>query len=234
MENLSSYLRHSQKSIDLLKEYFYVKALETVVIGFELDENSQGTMYYSTDKITWKSCSSGFRPAFSKNNIIYFKSDITGTTKLGKLNIEGKCDIGGNIMSLLYGDDFIGKTEVTIAMCSIFDGCPIVDASKLKLPATVLTIAGCYSYMFSDCINLVSAPELPATTLTQHCYGSMFSGCTSLVNVPEILPATTLATSCYSSMFYGCSSLVTAPEFPIFDISYDYTHEDLNVCLNTM
>ena len=81
-----------------------------------------------------------------------------------------------------------------------------------ELPAT--TLAGsCYQSMFSGCSSLVTAPELPATTLAGYCYYSMFSGCSSLVTAPE-LPATTLAISCYYYMFSGCSSLVTAPELP--------------------
>ena len=67
--------------------------------------------------------------------------------------------------------------------------------------------------MFSGCSSLVTAPDLPATTLAPHCYDSMFFDCNSLTTAPE-LPATTLADSCYTSMFVGCSSLVTSPELP--------------------
>ena len=67
--------------------------------------------------------------------------------------------------------------------------------------------------MFQDCTSLVTAPELPATTLTGNCYNGMFWGCTSLTTAPE-LPATTLAQVCYGYMFNGCTSLNTAPELP--------------------
>ena len=81
----------------------------------------------------------------------------------------------------------------------------------------------CYSYMFSGCRGLVTAPELPAKTLANYCYYSMFIGCTSLVTAPE-LPATTLAGSCYSGMFSGCNGLVTAPELPATTLaSYCYS-----------
>ena len=60
--------------------------------------------------------------------------------------------------------------------------------------------------MFYNCRSLITAPELPATTLTNYCYDSMFYGCTSLVTAPT-LPATTLAGYCYQNMFDGCSSL---------------------------
>jgi hypothetical protein len=60
--------------------------------------------------------------------------------------------------------------------------------------------------MFSGCTSLTTAPELPATTLTNYCYQYMFSGCTSLTTAPE-LPATTLTNYCYDYMFQGCSRL---------------------------
>ena len=68
----------------------------------------------------------------------------------------------------------------------------------------------CYIYMFYGCSSLTTAPELPATTLTNLCYDSMFGNCSSLTIASE-LPATTLARSCYRDMFRNCSSLTTAP-----------------------
>ena len=67
--------------------------------------------------------------------------------------------------------------------------------------------------MFNECTSLTTAPELPATTLTNYCYNDMFSGCTSLTTAPS-LPATTLAIGCYRLMFDGCTSLTTAPSLP--------------------
>lgn len=49
--------------------------------------------------------------------------------------------------------------------------------------------------MFKDCTSLTTAPELPATTLTENCYDSMFYGCTNLNSI------TMLATNIYAS---GC------------------------------
>lgn len=71
-----------------------------------------------------------------------------------------------------------------------------------------------FGYAFYGCTNLTSAPELPATTLSNRCYDSMFQGCTSLTSVPEQLPAVNLAIGCYASMFQGCTSLRSSPELP--------------------
>ena len=40
--------------------------------------------------------------------------------------------------------------------------------------------------LFLDCTSLVSAPELPATTLADYCYRYMFSNCSSLTQAPEL------------------------------------------------
>ena len=126
-------------------------------------------------------------------------------------------EVEGNIMSLIYGDDFKNKLTISsaYAFTGLFRECAnLVSAENLILPATTLA-NGCYLSMFRDCTKLTTVPELPATTLAQNCYSTMFKGCTSLTTVPSnLLPATTLANNCYSAMFMRCTSLTTAPELP--------------------
>ena len=118
----------------------------------------------------------------------------------------------GNIMSLIYGDDFKNKLAIssTYAFARLFRNCTkLVSAENLILPATTLA-SYCYYEMFDGCSSLTTAPALPATTLAEYCYNSMFNGCTSLTKAPK-LPATTLAEGCYNSMFWNCTSLTTVP-----------------------
>ena len=133
-------------------------------------------------------------------------------------------NVYGNIMSLFYGDDFVGQTEYprgSNVAASFLAGTLVVDAGNLILPAITLTEGG-YQSMFENCTALTTAPELPATTLEDSCYATMFYGCTSLTTAPE-LPATTLTLGCYSFMFYNCTSLTTAPELPATTLaSYCY------------
>ena len=145
--------------------------------------------------------------------MILFKNELENYDNLFSESTAG-FEVYGNIMSLIYGDDFIGKTEISpSAFIALFDYCTgLTSAENLILPATTLA-SGCYNYMFWGCTSLVTAPELPATTLANGCYSDMFNGCTSLVTAPE-LPATTLASGCYGFMFGNCTSLVTAPELP--------------------
>lgn len=152
---------------------------------------------------------------------------------------SGSLTVSGNIMSLVYGDDFIGKTfnqEYQFAYLFV-DGAGVVkDISNLvlpsstskygyrcmfwmntsfttapELPATTLT-ENCYYHMFYK-NHLTTAPSLPATKLVQSCYSEMFYQCTSLTT-PPTLSSTSLAANCYSSMFYGCTSLSSAPNLP--------------------
>ena len=126
----------------------------------------------------------------------------------------------GNIMSLIYGDDFKNNSTISsrYTFAWLFRDCAkLISAENLILPATKLTNY-CYYYMFSDCTKLTTAPSvLPATKLADYCYSYMFKGCTSLTTAPA-LSATKLATYCYYGMFQGCTSLKTAPVLPAIDL----------------
>ena len=115
-------------------------------------------------------------------------------------------NIQGNIMSLVYGDNFVGKTTMsgTYNFCSLFKQSMAVSAENLILPATSLT-NHCYRAMFSKAHNLTVAPALPATTLGEYCYYYMFEEC-AISSAPE-LRASTLVSNCYGNMFTGCRSL---------------------------
>jgi hypothetical protein len=143
-------------------------------------------------------------------------------------------------MSLLFGDDFVGKTDLTVcgdyAFFGLFSNAYylmengldaqtyLIDAKNLILPATILS-NHCYYGMFIGCTSLTSVPELPATMLADYCYGETFSMCTSLTTAPE-LPATTLAEGCYWAMFTGCTNLnyikMLAPDISAYSCLEDW------------
>ena len=138
-------------------------------------------------------------------------------------------NVEGNIMSLIYEDDFRDKMSFRRgrALFGCFHGLSIISAENLILPATTLN-AECYREMFQGCTGLTSAPELPATTMADWCYNSMFEGCASLTTAPA-LPATTMAEGCYYYMFWNCTSLTTAPELPattLVESCYSYMFQD--------
>ena len=153
-------------------------------------------------KVLWKGV--GIRMAY-----------IDSGNNYSKFTSTGNFNVSGNIMSLLYGDNFARQTSFAsgsqYTFCNLFSSCTkLISAGNLILPATTLA---CYLWMFSGCSSLQTSPVLPATTLAERCYSNMFYNCTSLTTAPE-LPATTLANQCYGQMFRNCRSLTTAPELP--------------------
>ncbi|MBR5915422.1 MAG: hypothetical protein IKZ57_03115 [Spirochaetia bacterium] len=123
----------------------------------------------------------------------------------------GTVEASGNVMSLV--DKTCESTSIPSEGCfaSLFEGCTNL-VSPPELPATSLQ-NNCYQGMFRDCSSLAAAPALPATALSVGCYNAMFYGCTALTSAP-VLPATTLTVDCYSGMFHGCTALTAAPVLP--------------------
>lgn len=206
----------------------YIEAIEDIDIQFG------NTYEYSKDNTTWEIGTSETAISAIKGEKVYFRSSgITADHNEGIgtfIVSNGKCNVGGNIMSMAYGADFEGKTEITqkYQFYQLFyQATQIVDTSRLVLPATTLA-KYCYCNMFYGCTSLVNAPALPATTLASNCYSDMFEGCTSLVNAPA-LPATTLANACYHAMFSGCTNLSEAPALPattLVNYCYEFMFQD--------
>lgn len=167
----------------------------------------------SLDQVTWRDPTSSY-VRVNAGEKVYIKCAMRSSTRIWladsmSTGTSRDMSVGGNYMSLFYGDDFTGY-ETTFPYEAtpnrdgyLFSNC--LSAKEMILPATTLFV-GCYSNMFKDNSRLVDAPELPVTTLVNGCYESMFQGCTSLTTAPE-LPARTLDNTCYQNMFYGCTSL---------------------------
>lgn len=123
-------------------------------------------------------------------------------------------NLEGNILSMIYRDDFIGK-DTYQDFSGFFEHSNVVSAENLCLPSKVCY--GCYERMFGDCKHLVKPPVLRARDLSglqgTSCYDSMFEGCTSLTEAPE-LPSTKLGVGNYYRMFRDCTSLTSAPKLP--------------------
>lgn len=182
-----------------VNNYLTIDALEdglTIIFPQDLE--------YGIDGLGWQRLPAGkSSPPIKKGQTISFKAELvpTGLYGIGSFLIDKKCNLLGNVMSILASNELIancfeGLFEDCITICSVSEG---------FLPATTLA-DDCYVRMFHGCTSLVNAPDLPATTLASFCYYEMFHGCTSLVNAPE-LPAIYLKSRCYEYMFYGCSKV---------------------------
>lgn len=160
----------------------------TLSIGGAKEWN--GTVEYSTDHNTWTEWDGSEISSSGQKLYLRGSGNTTFSIDYGAcLSLSARAACSGNIQTLL----------------------------EYSNPPTSIPESFCYSFMFSDCTNLITAPALPATTLAEECYAGMFYGCTSLTQAPA-LPATTLADGCYRGMFEGCTSLkissTKSPEYP--------------------
>lgn len=257
---------------DYAKDYLTFVALNDGTFTFAPKDDN--VISYSLDNgDTWTELEANTNtPTVAKGKKILWKGEMTPSNGIGIFTSTGRFDVEGNVMSLLFGDNFKGQTDLTgyrNAFVDLFrnlipagdryrfNPCYVVNAENFILPATILeygcygsmfygcaslTIAPkllattlavlCYDSMFSSCKNLITAPELPATEIVAYCYSSMFEGCTNLVNVPSVLPGNILKFRCYERMFKDCTSLTTAPE--ILATSMDEEDYHLGQCCMEM
>lgn len=190
--------------------------VDTSVLG-----TVQPNFEYSTDGgMTWTTWDVTTTIPFGNGTDLYLRG--SNTQLGGSSNSEhtkfvfstsSQVDCSGNIMHLLdYTQDltsFPAGSERNFQQ--LFRNCTALISAP-ELPATTLT-PNCYRYMFGGCINITSASSLPATALEGYCYYGMFQNCSSLAACPD-LQATTLAQYCYGLMFGGCTSITTPPVLP--------------------
>ena len=188
---------------DYSKMYLTIEALEDGEIKFDK------RLYYSINNGEWMEKSGIAYPtiAVSNGDKVRFKGSVSpdkgffSTTKT-------RFNVYGNVESLKYGDNFIGKTDF-LKMKAMFSNSNVVSAKNLIIPSPIVINPdddAPFENMFYNCKQLIEAPALPATTLDAYSYRYVFYGCISLTTAPE-LPAATLASNCYNQMFYGCTNL---------------------------
>lgn len=197
-----------KKDVDYSLRYFTLKALQAGTFmhsNFDVDYSVDGGH-------RWATLSAGSStPTVQAGTKVMFRGNITPSTSYGVGTFTGtnNFEAEGNVMSLLYGGNFVGQKDLTgknYAFHKLLNGASyLTSVENLSLPATTLS-SSCYRMMFCSCTSLTTAPELPATTLERSCYSNMFKYCKSLIAAPE-LPATILANYCYEYMFYFCSKL---------------------------
>ena len=239
--------------IDYSTQYLTFDILQSGNIGYKMSTN---TLQYSKNGgATWTNGSpstnipvnAGDKVLLKFTNPVLYKVNDTSTQTNGICKFYTDCNFNlyGNIMSLIYGDDFndnqkmlvlpvmqdnYGNTVDMNHLLNLFFGCSrLISAENLVLPATVIK-EQCYNGMFQNCTSLTTAPSvLPAAYVTGFSYSYMFNSCRSLVNAPQ-LPATTVGRGGYSNMFEGCTNLVNAPQLPATSLGIDCYQEMFYNC----
>lgn len=177
----------SQK--DYSKEYLTFKIKSNGYIRWMCSTSSDvKTISYSKDNgNTWSAITSslgsqtddsgGVKISVSTGDIVLFKGSNVSYGDGGYYSAFERtfveCEVYGNLMSMIYGDNFINKTlsAGTYNFRNFFSyASGITSIENLILPATVTS--DCYEWGFQGCI-FPKAPVLPATSLTTRCYRRM-------------------------------------------------------------
>ena len=221
-------------------EYLTFVALEDttfkLTIGSAVSESILSSISYSTDDgETWNTTNNVdsqtvtiTTPTISEGEKVLWKGSGTGVSTTIDNNdrpstssifsSSGEFNVEGNIMSLIYDDDFSDKKSVqgTYNFALLFysynmpDTAKVVSAKNMVLPIGAVSTC-CYFRMFQGCPLLVEAPSMfDAVSIAASGCMSTFWHCENLETAPE-LPATTLADSSYRAMFEGCSALTKSP-----------------------
>ena len=199
-------------------QYFTLVAIDTLVVHYiQLTDAEYQDFYYSRDNgANWVEWSVGNTVTLQPEGRIIVKGNLLSSIR--NLSVKFLCQTGrhkaeGNVMSLIYGDDFLDKTTVPTGwgFSALFSGDDkLVDAENLILPLTEIT-KECYRATFYDAASLVKGPKvLPAKIMMDRCYESMYAGATSLIEAPQVF-ATKSAISFAYNMFARCESLTESP-----------------------
>lgn len=216
-------VHYTPKPYDYSINYLTFEPLEDGTFSF-----TTNNIDYSLDEgKTWTTLVAGANtPIINSGNKILWKADeLTSTSSngIGTFSSTGQFEVYGNVMSLVYGDDFENNKNFPASSSDnfvrLFLNCSkLTNAKNLILPATTLEL-GCYKEMFRDCILLTTAPVLPAEALVPECYTRMFYNCSSLNYVEANFKSGLDASSCLNDWLSGVSSHGEFIKNPLLSIS---------------
>ena len=116
-----------------------------------------------------------------------FRGELTPNSSvgIGTFTINKKCNLKGNCMSMLFGDNAANNYSLSGKNYAFYK-------------------------LFYNCSNIVNVDSnlLPATTLANYCYQFMFQGCTKL-NYIKMLATNISASNCLSNWVNSVSSTGT-------------------------
>ena len=181
-------------------------------------------IYKSNDGTSWTlfgtTAYPGITLTMQPNEIVYLRCNngqmASGWNDYNTINCSKDYEVAGNIMSLLYGENFTGE-ETTFNSknycfdCLFYGSTTLKKADRLIMPSTD-TGAGGYYRMFSGCSGLETPPIM--TTGIKSGYGGMqemFYNCSSLIATPQFTANIKNHTNRnFSKLFYNCSSITLA------------------------
>ena len=189
------------------ESYFYAISYDSASLS---PANSAVTIYYSTDTgdtKTWTEFTSAVTLSYNKT---YFKANTADLNVGNKIfDATANYEIGGNIMSLIFGDDFKTKDSYiksVVGNDALFSGDTyLVDAYSLVI--NLNSASHSFDSLFRNCTSLTSGPEkIVIRDAGQLALPSTFSGCTSLTTAPEII-VENIAFFSFFNVFANCTNL---------------------------
>lgn len=177
------------------------------------------------DTVQWKGTATKYSNGITTDNYNDTIQDLSTYAS----NFDATCNynIYGNIMSLLHGDNFVNKIELTteFTFAGLFgtydtSRTRLKNAENLVLPAIILT-NGCYTYMLSCNTALKTCPKiLPYRGIgLTRMYQSMFANCcktsdlaTESIAAPLILCKGSTANNCWMYRMFGSAQYINKVE----------------------
>ena len=232
-------------------QYFTTEALaDNCVLTLNIAKNVSTTnvkgFYYSRDRITWtpilntaNTSQTVSLPAINTGEKYYWKgvnfaisengtySEST-TLKNVHLSASANFKVYGNMFSMLYGDDFIGKNyfpddTVNYIYSGFFlNNTYLIDASNLYFPGQ--HTKG-FTYTTTDTVD-------PTPDEVINSFNDLFNGCTNLEYGPIIEMLTIIGNSSIKRLFKNCTNLKSFTMYCInvpqgFQVNTDM-YSDLN------
>lgn len=244
----------------LKEKYLTFEIISAGTITWAYSNSGGRTVYYRKNGGNWTSLTStstGVSFNVSAGDIVEWKGNNSSytqnTSSYNHFIGSATFNLSGNILSLVYGDNFSDKD--TLSNESVFKylfrgNTALLSSENLVLLAKSLP-SKAYLGLFYNCTNMLRGPKyIGAETINTYSCEYMFYGCSCLISMPRIyakkvyhygcmymfynctnlttvyeLPATTLGQQCYAYMFQGCTSLTSIPELPAQELGIAcYSH----------
>lgn len=202
----------------------------TLTVGNYVTSNHMTSISYSYDKVNWTTTTIDnttqiISVTLDEGDRAYWKG-IGNALGGGYQNANywsifsatGNYKVYGNIASLLFGDDFIGKYTMPAGYTNgrnyqrmWYNDTHLTDTQNLVIPFYNFT-NNCFANTFQGCTSLLHGPELYFTSCGDYSCQNMFNGCTAMTTCTKYIYMTNCSSvDCMNYMFNGCSSLVSTP-----------------------
>lgn len=222
---------------DYSQQYLTVQSEEdsntiTLTIGSDVTSSQMTSISYSTDSGTnWTttnvdSTTQTINVSLNRGDKALFKGVGTklatnyatsGTNYITAFSSTKNYIVYGNIMSMLYGDNFSDKINVSsnYAFCGLFyNSTTLIYADNLVMPITDVAQETTFCDMFNNCTALITPPQFsPVSVGGLRACMRMFYNCRSLLSTTNFDNFTTInGNNVMYDMFHNCVSLVNAPK----------------------